>query len=172
MGHICNIATKLFWRMLSINTFRNLCVKRIPMVLQRTVHHKSSKFIYHYSTRTCIYHWNYFCIHNIPVDGLKKCTIRGHSQMTSEERGLANFWPKEGRLRGFSTDKGEGVQNPKKIDWRNLCTASYIGIFSSLFQAWTYFINASLLILTWHETVLFGYEPTLAGNEALPICPP
>ena len=75
MGHICNIATKLFWRMLSINTFRNLCVKRIPMVLQRTVHHKSSKFIYHYSTRTCIYHWNYFCINNIPVDGLEKYTI-------------------------------------------------------------------------------------------------
>ena len=35
--------------------------------------------------------------------------------MTSEERGrggLANFCPKEGRLRGYGTEKGEGgVQN-------------------------------------------------------------
>ena len=30
-------------------------------------------------------------------------------------RGLANFWPKEGRLREFGTDKGEGVQNPEYL---------------------------------------------------------
>ena len=38
--------------------------------------------------------------------------------MTSEEgggRGLANFWPKEGRLREFGTDKGEGVQNHENL---------------------------------------------------------
>ena len=31
--------------------------------------------------------------------------------------GLSNFWPKEGRLRGFDTDKGrEGVQNPGNLE--------------------------------------------------------
>ena len=44
--------------------------------------------------------------------------IRGHSQMTSGKRGregLAKFWRKEGRLRGFGTDKGGGVQNPENL---------------------------------------------------------
>ena len=37
------------------------------------------------------------------------------SALTGGE-GLANFWPKEGRLREFGTDKGrEGVQNPEKL---------------------------------------------------------
>ena len=32
-------------------------------------------------------------------------------------RGLAKFWPKEGRLSDFGTDKGrEGVQNPEKLE--------------------------------------------------------
>ena len=36
--------------------------------------------------------------------------------MTSDregEGGLAKFWSKKGRLRGFGTEKGEGVQNHK-----------------------------------------------------------
>ena len=38
---------------------------------------------------------------------LKNIWVRGHSQMMSEvEGGLAKFWPKEGRLRGFGIDKG------------------------------------------------------------------
>ena len=38
------------------------------------------------------------------------CALRGHSQQI-----MAKFWQREGRLRGFGTDTGEGVQNPKKI---------------------------------------------------------
>ena len=39
-------------------------------------------------------------------------------------RGLAKFWPKEGRLREFGTDKGrEGVQNPENLA-DVICTSS------------------------------------------------
>ena len=53
--------------------------------------------------------------------------VRGNAQMTSAlggGRGSANFWPKEGRLREFGTDKGEGGgQKSRKFGWRHLWTA-------------------------------------------------
>ena len=53
---------------------------------------------------------NDHCLHSVTY-----CTPWLCQNLSMTQGGLAIFWPKEGKLCGFGTDNGEGVQNTQKL---------------------------------------------------------
>ena len=51
-------------------------------------------------------------------------------------RGLDNFWPRDGRLREYGTDKGGWGQKSQKLDWRHLWTAPILWCFCNMYKHW------------------------------------